>query len=588
VTAPRAGLARGRLRLLAGLLAIVAGLAACSGVPSSSQPQVVRSVGGDESTAAAPETPAPGADPRSIVEGFLAANVSTDIRHTDARQYLTTDAQRRWQDGSATIVDDVRPGLPDASGDVTVTAQRVGTVTADGIYTSALRDPNGGDTDPITFTFGMIKNADGQWRIDQLAPGVIVSEQDFESAYRQYPLYFFDTTEQVLVPDMRYTATAGQSLASFLLAQLVAGPRPELSAMISELPDQPAASNPTVTMGSPTEIDLVSIRQLPSATLTRLAAQLAYTMDSVSGLRTMRIVEAGAVVDLAGHPNEFSAADFPGYVSDSPGDSEVLFVRAGAILSSTDGKALPGNAGTGELGLTSVARSSVAPDDLAAVGVQGGMAQLYTGTEGSQLTAVAQVRAPQLTRPTWASTWGEVWVSDGANLWRVASNGTISTVSISARPGSATGTIVALRMSRDGSRLAVIYDIAGVSQALWVGTVVRNGSDVRVEQLTQITPNDLKLTDVAWSDEARLWIVGQPLAGDFGVWTVQVDGSVLSPRSTTGLPPADPANITITAAPGQFAWISVGNAVWEQRGAGWVSAIGDAGTTPGLSPAYQD
>jgi hypothetical protein len=582
-------------RLWASLIAavlVLATCAACSGVPSTSDPQIIRSVGADDSTVGvSAEPPAPGADPRTIVEGFLAANVSPDVRHTNARLYLTPDAQLHWQDNTVTVVDDLRTGLPDpATGDVTVSARRVGTVGADGIYTSALRDPSGTDADVVPFTFGM-KQADGEWRIDQLATGVIVSESDFEISYRQYPVYFFDSSESDLVPDMRYSATQGQSLATFLLGLLVDGPRPALSTMISELPEQPPASKPTVTVGTasaPTEVDLVSVRQLPAATLPKLAAQLAYTLDSVDSVKEIKLIDTSNEVTIPGRTATFSRADFVGYAQDGPASNDVLFIRDGAILSSVDGKPLPGAAGTPALGLVSIAQSSATAGSVAAVGVQGGMSTLYVGKDAASLAAVPGLRAPTLTRPTWSSHWNEVWVSDGTTLWRVAADGTVSAVQVTVTPGSADGTIVALRMSRDGTRLAVILN-SGSSQALWIGTVVRTGA-VRIDQLNQITPNDLRLTDVAWSDQAKLLVVGRNAsapATDFGIWSVQVDGSVLTERSTVGLPAVAPQSIT--AAPGQFAWISVENAVWEQRGGGWVAAIGDgSGTTRGISPAYED
>ena len=99
-----------RSTLVAALAAAAMLIGGCSGVPGSSAPDVVRSIDdGDLANVPAPRGPLAGDDERAIVAGFLRANVSTDLRHTSARQYLTAEAQRTWQDSPVTIVEDL-PG----------------------------------------------------------------------------------------------------------------------------------------------------------------------------------------------------------------------------------------------------------------------------------------------------------------------------------------------------------------------------------------------------------------------------------------------------------------------------------------------
>jgi hypothetical protein len=592
-----------RIGIIAALAALLAGpLAACSGVPQSSAPKVVRSIGGESTAPPAPVPAAPpsGADPRTIVNQFLANNVSADVRHTAARQYLTADAQKRWQDTSATVVDEIRASNPDPqTGDVVVNARRIGSVAPDGTYTPTLRDPASPDADEVRFAFGMAR-PDGQWRIDQLPNGLVIAQADFEASYSQFPLYFFDSTEQVLVADLRYTATTGQSLAAFLLAELIGGPRGELSALVNELPDQPTTSNPSITLGSVTDIDLVSVKQLPAATLSKLAIQLAFTLSSRpgdkpvqhTGIGELRLVESGVPVVVPSAGATFSTLDFPAFRPSGAVDPDVLFIRDGAIASSaSDGPADPLPGGEG-LALTSVAQDRGDEGALAAVGTGPAGDQLYLGADAQSLAPVAGVAGARLTRPTWAAAWGEVWISDGARLWRVGSDGAAVEAAVSARSGSVSGAVVSLRMSRDGGRLALIYDMAG-ARALWIGAVVRSGADARVEQLTQITPAIGRLDDVAWSDEGALVVAGQQDSGDYGIWTVRVDGSLLAQKTTAGLPPpGDARPLTVTAAPRHFAWLSVADSLWELSGASWSAAMagpaGSSASTPGSSPAYQD
>ena len=115
-------------------------LAGCTGVPSSSAPQTVEPLRTAGATAGPTASPSPNADPRTIVQSFLAANATNADGDTLARAYLTSAARNRWSDNTATIVaDDYSVGTYDAkTHSVTVYGQVLGTLNAAGIYTPSL------------------------------------------------------------------------------------------------------------------------------------------------------------------------------------------------------------------------------------------------------------------------------------------------------------------------------------------------------------------------------------------------------------------------------------------------------------------
>ncbi|MCU1689611.1 MAG: Lipoprotein LpqB, beta-propeller domain-like protein [Pseudonocardiales bacterium] len=574
-----------RARSVAAVIAAAAMLiAGCSGVPGSSAPAVIRTIDdGDVASVPPARGPLPGDDEGGIVAGFLRANISADLRHTSARQYLTAAAQSTWQDSPVTIVD----ALPRASIDLeTETAslpiRRIGRVDADGTYTPALTDPS---TPAETLSFSLVR-VEGQWRIDRPPNGLYVTSDDFRLSYAQFALYFWDSAETTLVPDLRYSATRGQSLASFLLEQLLdPRRRTESQSLISRIPPQPSTSKPAivVTSGAPTDVQLVGIRQLPPDAVPKVAAQLAYTFGPISNA-AIRIVENGSPIQILGKNGTFRRADFASYSPDPTASSQVLYIRDGAVVHAPGSDPVTGSAGTGTLGLVSVASSGDETLQLAAVGGPGGQS-LWIGAGDALLQPVAlpEGTAPgPLSRPSWASRAGEVWVSDGEHLIRAPRTGPATIVPILLRAGgNADGTISAVRMSRDGARVAMIYG-SGDERSLWIGSVVRTGSEVRIEPLTKITASNYVLSDVAWSDSTRLLITGS-LDGEFGIWAVQADGSQLSERSTVGLPVAP--IVSVTAAPAQFPWVAVNNAVWEQRGEQWSRATTDG---RGSAPVYTE
>jgi len=113
---------------------------------------------------------------------------------------------------------------------------------------------------------------------------------------------------------------------------------------------------------------------------------------------------------------------------------------------------------------------------------------------------------------------------------------------------------------------------------------VRNAGQVRVDSLEPITPLGLVISDVAWNDQLKLFVIGKSsLTGDTNIFEVQVDGSLWTPRSIANLP-ADPN--TITVASGAPAWVSVGTTVWTQPGGTWAPPGNDV--TDGTDPVYAE
>jgi hypothetical protein len=572
---------------------LTAVLCACTGVPSNSPPQVVQNqVGGQGQTAAVSFAPPANADPRTIVADFLAALAADDPHHTAARNFLSPAARARWSDTSATILNSFKISTFQ-NGVVTVTGQQIGSLNASGAYAPVLQGSgDGGQAVPFSFT---LKQVAGQWRIDNLQNGVLLSAANFQRFYTQRELYFYDLDEQRLVPDPRFTNFPDPpSLANWLVGQLVAGPTPALqNGVTTQFPAQTDPHRVSVAIGPTTEIDLPGAAGLDAATRFLLAAQLAATLNQVPTIGEMRIVDTGHPVPiLRDGSTQFAAGDFP-LISSTPVTSpSVYYVRAGGVVDLT-GKPLPGPVGNGTYAITSVALATSGTNDLrvAAVSGSGPTARLLIGTVGQGLRATA-VRGP-LSRPAWVPGRDEVWIGDGATLRRCTPTACTGAVSVTATSGSPRGSVVALRFSPEGARVAVVFAAPDGTAQVWVGTVVRSQTQVRVDGLQAITPTGIAITDVAWNDPLKLFVIGRPVSspssptaravpiGDADIYEVQVDGSLWTPRTVANLP-QDPDSITV--AENEDAWVSAGSTVWVQRAGGWASP--GPGSTPGTNPVY--
>jgi hypothetical protein len=571
-----------RLLRLTAIGAVAALVTACSGVPSSSSPEVVRnSVGGPTQAPIDTVSPQPGAEPRAIVQDFLLANLSTaDDKHAAAKQFLTPEARTKWSDNAVTVVDSFQQiGLPDPSTHaVTLTANKIGTISAQGIYAPA--EPAEG----TTFTFGL-SQLNGQWRIDQLQPGVVITQADLGSVYKMYPLYFFDLSAQRLVADPRYSPLSGQALVSWLLTQLFAGPRPELQTAVLALPGQLNTRSASVAIGTAATVDLPGIGQLDNDSKQRVAAQLATTIGAAGGL-PIKITESQRPISIAGLDSPFTSDDFAVYAG-AGFSAAPFYVSDDGRVMTQDGTPLNGPLGKRGYGLTGVglAQDPAGSTNYLAAGIAGPAkaSRLLLGTAAKGLRDSGLAPGP-MAGPSWAPGQSEVWVGSGAAIWRASIGSAVVRVPVNA-PSAHPGTIRALKFSRDGVRIAIVMtNLDGTAQA-YVGTVERSGKNARVDNLVAISPSTVNVNDIAWNDDTTLYAVGTAANG-YGVWSVQSDGSLWNQRSRTNLPQAAQQ---IAAARDQYPWVSAGGVIFVQRSSTWVSPFGPPDSTVrGTSPTYLD
>ncbi|MFN2518755.1 MAG: LpqB family beta-propeller domain-containing protein [Jatrophihabitantaceae bacterium] len=571
-----------RPRVLALLSAAAVLLTACTGVPASSAPQVVKQVGVAKPSSDPAITPTVGADPRTVVLEFLSANALVNESHANARDFLTPLAKNKWLDTTVTVLDSLQVGNF-TNGSVTVRGREKGTVNSAGIYTPVLQGDGGGGVS-VSFAFVM-KKVLGEWRVDTLTSGLILSDADFQRIYQQRSIYFYDLTEQHLVRDPRYSSLTDPSLlANWLTGQLANGPRPELQNAVSrELPAQTDPRRVAVLLGSPITVELPGAAKLDAGTRDRLAGQLALTLDQVVPGAFLSILDGGRPVSVpSAGGTQFTASGFRAAANPANTAPALFYIHGEGVVDAT-GKPLPGDLGSGQYHLASVALAGVrGSQDLLAAGTSGppSNARLLVGTARTGLRST--VLHGRLSRPSWAPNLNEVWVGDGAQVYRITRGGKPSVVPV-AGPGALTGRVSALRFSPEGSRVAVVLSAPdGTGAQVWVGSVVRTSAQVRVDSLEPISPQGIAVTDVAWNDQLKLFTIGRVLStGEPSVYEVQVDGSLWTPRSSQNLPGAPDS---ITVAENVPAWVSVGPTVWAQSGGSWAGPRGEQ--TPGTNPTY--
>jgi hypothetical protein len=593
---PRPAIRRLR-RVGVGAAAVAMVVSACSGVPSSSSPEVIHPAEGNLSAAGQPLiTPQPGAEAREIVKEFLNANVGEPDDPGSAHLFLTPGEQSKWSDSTVAILQqDPRIDFAVSAGDnktrVTVSGTQIGRLAADGTYTpEPAPTGGGGQLWQNTFTLVLV---DGQWRISDLPDGLIVTEADFTAAYLPArKLYFFDLQEEHLVPDLRYSAlTSEQAIASWQLTQLLGGPRSQLDGAVrSEVPRSQGAlsARPSVKVsGQFDSIELPGSSQLDAPTKRKLAAQLMATFGQLDAQAVMTITDGGRPIDIPSIPQRFTKSDIsaatglfgsiqpPVFYIDRPG----RLVDAKGTPVEANGKPFKGPLGPGPHILTSVAVAARNSDnyEVAVTTGSGASEALWIGKLVSSLHK-AEVGIGPLTRPSWAPGLTEAWVASGTHLFRVSDRAK----AIGVETGLSEGAITALRFSSDGTRLALIVQGKTGGAQLWIAAVVRASGPVRLDNPQQITTPDYALTDVAWNDDTTLYVIGKDSSHNPGIWSIQADGSNLQSRPTRGLPSA-PDSITAAPGGGMPAWVSAGVGVFQET-SDWEGPNNQ--TTYGSNPVY--
>lgn len=570
-----------RRRWFAAAVAVLALTAGCAGVPSSSEPVAVRhvdasDVGGDNppDVQFVPPPPSPHMSARDIVDGFLRASSSeVDAGHQVARRYLTPTASANWKDtAQATVynqklVDDV------GSGDVTVTTQQVATIAQDGSYhTNNAR---------AVVHFKLVK-VKGEWRISNPPPGIYVKRSDFVQNFHPVDVYFLNPSRTALVPDPRYFEAPNSSMANRLMQALLAGPSQWLQpAVVTDVPPHAQLRNPVVDDSPTLTVDLDGLGSLGKSQLKGLSAQIVYTLTKYNGSQ-VRILSDGQPLAVPGEQTDQQQADWQSYDAEAlPASAQLYVVRNGAVWTG-DGKRAPGPAGQNHYYELNSVAVSLDGRKMAGVSHRQDNDQLYIGPAGGTLTK--RFTATSLTTPTWGGQSGEVWtVRNGTDLISVPADGNAKAVKVSTASVNRVAPVRELRLSRDGSRVALI----GRGGRLYVGRVSRAADNVTIDGLQRLAPGHVGFTTVCWANGNEVIALGPNTTFSVVPWEIAIDGSSTQADDIDTLPAAPNA---VAAAANQLTTVVAKHELWYYERTTWFRTLGSPGGAPvsGESLAYPD
>jgi hypothetical protein len=470
----------------------------------------------DAGVAFSPSGPAAGATPDEIVRGFVQAQVSAADDFAIAKEFLAVDARDAWKptdnvavtSGTATVT--ANPVLPDDPSTRRYEFTQVAQVDSTGEYSEAV------DPQVTSKRFRLIQE-DGEWRITDLEPGIVLSAELFSSVFQQYSLYFFDPSYRYLVPDVRWFPQSGLT-GSRIVDALLAGP----SRVLQDGPVATAFPQST-TLGAPVTIDAgvavvdfeddagsgtQSIDDTSLEVRGLMRQQLSASLSTFTPIVSVVLTAGGIDLDV---PSTGAGA-----IVDPDVNSIPLVLGAGGLGFATASKLSPVEGISDAIGsLTDISGGEYATETLKtlAVSAAGGVYRV-SGGEATIADDRDDLVAPSI------DPFGFIWSSTRSGSIRAYdADGTFVRIETPFIPDAAR--LVSLDVSRDGTRLLLYLSSETGGSLIVVGVARVDGRTPSLSQYVELPVAAGEPLDAAWLDDQTV----VTLAGaDFAVVTSYVVG----------------------------------------------------------------
>ncbi|MBE9376349.1 GerMN domain-containing protein [Saccharopolyspora sp. HNM0983] len=539
------------------LLVVVLLASGCAAIPESSDPKAVEWV--DEGNTTTPINPPPsGTDPLALVRSFVDSTAAPASNHKAARLHLSTGMERNWQpEPGMLVVDNVdtipapqQRDTPRGVQLVSLQADKVGRLLPDQSFQP--------ETGEYRAQLRVEQRPDGEWRITEPPPGLVVSENSFSATYRQVPVYFLDHDSGGVVPDLRYVVSQPVStLPGRVIDLLTSGPSERYrGAVNTAIPEgvHPKTNTSEATDGA-LEVNLSELGEVTPQTRKLVAAQVVYSLQSVSSARVRLKEEGMPLLPDAQDLRPTDVAEFEGTDGAHPDAPALAVVDERLVYLDRRANPVPGPAGSGEY---DVLRAGLAPggDHLSAVTRVPDGVELRVGGFGSTLSPLG-LRGNNMSKPSWRGD-SEVWTAvDGRDVVRVRSDGeSWSADRVDVRALTGGEPIADLRVSPDGTRVAAVVGgkvaVSGIDDS--------DGRAVLREPNVLSGPNDTSVTGVEWRGSDSLVVLTDSNAAP--VFDVSADGYQWTPYTSANL--GQPLSV-VTVDPGRRVIVADRSGLWEAR-----------------------
>jgi hypothetical protein len=506
------------------------------GMPDSGPVHETGATGADRddgSVNISPLRPGKGDSPEQIVTGFIDAMRATPAITTSvARQFLTKQASTAWQPTGMVLYD--RVAAPRGLNDVQATLIDADRTDGRGAWLGPVGD--------LSVNFP-IELEDGEYRISDPPPYLIVEKSWFAQRFQQASLYYFDPSATILVPEPVFVPRGRQFLSS-LVNGLLQMPPPELTgAEQSSFPRDLRALSVPVSDGV-AQVDLTSDTAettVPSPEqVEQLVSQLAWTLRQDPAISRFRVTIDGRSVQLPNEP-EFNIDHGHEYAPYVAGSSTQLFgLQNGLMVGGSPQNLAPvtGPFGQDSYGLRTIA-TDLRAEQVAGVSIDGDTLSVAPVKDNGDQPRDLITGGEDLLRPAW-DFQGRLWEVDRRKTGAVVSfldkkTGEMRPLTVD---GISDNDVKSFLISRDGSRLIAVIRENAEEDAIVVSRILSSGegqvlSALPAQNMTDPDNADGQIRDIAWRSPTSIAVL-QPVNHElFQVRSASVDGASLADSTVT-------------------------------------------------------
>ncbi|GAA1820614.1 hypothetical protein GCM10009682_46090 [Luedemannella flava] len=501
---------------------VVVALAGC-GVTATDEP---RRIDDGLDVAALPDTstyvPPPGPDevrdrdPVGFVMAYLNAAAGTDNQAIDrVRRFVDSAESDAWQPAKGDARKVVRVvGTPTRESVREGVTQVKVTVEAVGLLDSAgeLGAPQIGAKEVLTFEVTRVGNQSP--RLSKAPSDLLLLDRALHDHYEALPVYYWDKSDKVLVPDLRYFSRAEnrERRTTTAVEYLLAGPSLGLQQVVRGIPDGAKLNNLVVPQDSGVMVDIADAAYTDEQEAQKLVTQLRWTLRGVTG------EETSLALRVEGSPRQID------------GTSDA-YLKANGSYQQPNQRFTIGSAAKGKV-VADGAKLPVLSDpqvnrDVVTAAVNrdfslgafvrrdaGGLS-LWVVRANNTTGSTTRVRvnvgdATAISRPAWLYQTDSALVAVDGVLHAVKSDGQLRQLSA----GGATG-VTQVAAAPDGRRVALI-----ASGKVYVASVTADGSIVSVRQVK----TSFTATGVVWSSQTQILVMGT-MPNRVVAWIFNADGA---------------------------------------------------------------
>jgi hypothetical protein len=509
------------------------------GVPSSGPPVVVKDAPrngapSNSDSVVTKKSPAGANDAQELVKRYLKAvawgnDTSQDPDATEkaasaAKEFMTADAQSAWQRGQEITIVRAQLNLPTSTANgirVEVSMQPIGVLNSRGAV-----DPRPNRA-PLTHTFMVVPEEHGRGlRIANPPQGMLLSDEGLDNLYEVQPIYFWDTFNRGLVPDLRYlnrSLSPAKRLVQ-LTGWLRDGPSEYLKPAVNPLPAAIEIKDWPVLDATPGGVRInlsAKAASVQGQLLAKFVLQVRWSLRSLAS--TVELQIEGQRQELgrdAGRDNPAAAPDG----QKEPPRFAIVDGRVRQLAG--DPIAVPALASDDNTGVVSAAILRGPGQQVALVREEApGRLRLWLGSY-NQGTRVAQYAPTDLVAETMSRPVGLTTPPTADPAFLVAADGRLWAVSVTSkqpvdRTPAGFDAVTAVSVARDGRRVAVV-----AGGRVYAGVLTFEGSSPSVAQLEEVQTTLSDAVGVAWSREEWLVVAGRS-AGQSALVELTVDSALV-------------------------------------------------------------